>query len=78
MGLRFALVLPVVEPTPDRVGQRRRHVDEDVELPVLATGFEDEHPVARIGAQPIRKRTPCAAATDDHIVPFSVTHHRPS
>ena len=66
--LGFALVLPVVEPAADRVGQRRWHVDEDIPLPVLAPRFDHQHFVGRVGAQSVCQRTPSGPTADDDVV----------
>ncbi len=49
--LRLRLVLPVVEPAADRIGEGRRHLDEDVEPVVGPAGLEDEDAVRRVGAE---------------------------
>ena len=67
LGLR--LVLPVVEPVADRVRQRRRHVDEGVHPEVAAAGLEDQHPRARVGAEPVGQRAARRPAADDDVVP---------
>ena len=72
LGLR--LVLPVVEAAADRPGQRGRHVDEDVPLRVHPARLEDEHPVRRVGAQPVGERTPGRSAADDDEVVSRVCH----
>lgn len=67
--LGFRLVLPVVEPAADRIGQRGRHVDEDIPRVVGPTGLQDQHLVARVRGEPVRQ---CAAggstADDDEVV----------
>ena len=66
--LGLGLVLPVVEAAADRVGQRRRHVDEEVELVVVAAGLEHQDARRRIGAQAVRERRARRAAADDDVV----------
>jgi hypothetical protein len=65
----FALVLPVVEAAADRVGQGCGHVDEDVELPVLASGFEYEDLVVGICAEAIRHRATRGPSADHDVIP---------
>ena len=48
VGLGFGLVLPVVEPAPDREREGRRHLDEDVPAAVGTAGFQDEDAVGRV------------------------------
>ncbi len=74
--LGLALVLPVVEAIADRMGERRRHVDEDVPLPVGPPGFDHQDLVGRIGAQPICQRTTGRATADDDVVVL-VARHEP-
>ena len=76
VGFGLALVLPVVEPTADRVGERGRHVDEHIPLPVGATGLEHQHPIRCVGAQPVRERTTRRTATDDDEVVLGRIRHR--
>src|SRR5215813_4445048 len=59
---RFRLVLPVVEPAPDGVGQGGGHVNEHVERVVRPPGLEYQDPVGRVGAEPVRERAARAAA----------------
>ena len=73
--LRFAFVLPVVEPTADREHQRRRHVDEHVPPRVRAAGFEHQDARAGVGAEPVGQRRAGRATTDDHVV-VSLLGHR--
>ncbi len=56
--LGLGLVLPVVEPAADREGQRRGHVDEDVEAVVRPAGLEHEHAIRGRGAESVRERAP--------------------
>ncbi len=70
LGLR--LVLPVVEPAADRERERGRHVDEDVEAPIGASGLEHEDARRRVRGQSIREGAPGrAAAHDDEVVPLA-------
>ncbi len=66
--LGLALVLPVVEAAADREHQRGGHVDEDVPLVVGTAGLEHEHPVGRVGAEPVGQGRPCRPAADDDVV----------
>ncbi len=67
--LRLRLVLPVVEAAPDREGERRRHVDEDVEGVVGATRLQHENPVRAVGREPVGERAAGrTAAHDDEVV----------
>ncbi|MDH6501180.1 hypothetical protein M2156_007399 [Streptomyces sp. SAI-149] len=69
VGLGLGLVLPVVETAADRIGQRRGHVDEDVPRVVGPPCLQDQHPVSRVGGEPVGQ---CAAgrstADDDEVV----------
>ena len=75
LGLR--LVLPVVEPAADRVGQSRRHVDEDVPEGVVAARLQDEHGAAGIGRQAVGQGGAGRAAPDDHVVVPGGNHGLP-
>ena len=66
--LGLGLVLPVVEATADREGQRGGHVDEDVPEPVRAAGLEHEHARRGVGAEAVGERGARRAAADDHEV----------
>ena len=66
--LGLGLVLPVVELRPDGERQRCRHVDEDIPLVVGSTRLEHQHPVRRIGREPVGQYRAGRTATDDHIV----------
>ncbi len=68
VGLRLGLVAPVVEAAADRVGQRRRHVDEDVPAPVAPARLQHNDPDRWIGAESVRERAPCRSAADDHDI----------
>ena len=68
LRLRVGLVLPVVEPVPDRDGQRGRHLDEGVDPEVGPAGLEHENAGPGVGAEPVREGTAGGAATDDHDV----------
>ena len=72
LGLR--LVLPVVEPVPDRVGQRGGHVDEHVPRVIRPARLEHEHAVRRVGAEPVRERAARRAAADDDVVVVLCAH----
>ena len=72
--LRLGLIPPVVEPAPDREGQRRGHMDEDVPGVVRPPGLEHQHPVGRIGRQPAGQRTARRSAADDDEVVLSRGH----
>jgi hypothetical protein len=72
LGLRF--VPPVVEPAADREGERRRHVDEDVEPVVWSSSFEHQHASLRVGAQAVGQDAAGRAATDDDEVVATATH----
>ncbi len=50
--LGLGLVLPVVQPVPDRVGQRGRHVNEHVPRVIRAARFEHQHLVGRVSGEP--------------------------
>ena len=66
LGLR--LVAPIVESAADREGERRRHVDEDVEPVIRPAGFEDQDARPRIGGEAIGQGAAGRAATDDDEV----------
>ena len=66
--LRLGLVLPVVEPVADRVRQRRRHVDEGIELGVGAAGLQDQHAGRGVGGEAIGQRRACRATPDNDVV----------
>ena len=66
--LGLGLVLPVVEPVADRVRQRRRHVDERVELDVAAAGLEHQDRRTGVGADPVREGAAGGSSSDDDVV----------
>ena len=68
VGLGVGLVLPVVEPVPDRDGQSSGHVDEGVDPEVGPTGFEDQDRGARVLRQAVGQRTSGGATAHDHHV----------
>ncbi len=73
-GLRLRLVLPVVEPVPDREHQARGHVDVDVPRVVGPPRLEHEHPVRAILAQPVGEDAAGGASTDDDEVVVRIGH----
>ena len=74
--LRVGLVLPVVEPVPDRERQRRRHVDERVDPEVRAAGLEHQHRRTGVRGEPVGERAAGrATAHDDDVVPVRIRAH---
>ena len=71
---RFRLVLPVVEPAADGIGQGGGHVDEDVERVVRPAGLQHQDPGGRVGAEPVRERAARGAAADDDEVSVQCAH----
>ena len=73
-GLGLRLVLPVVEPVPDREHQARGHVDVDVPRVVRSPRLEHEHPVRAILAQPVGEDAAGGASADDDEVVVRIGH----
>ena len=65
-GLGLGVIVPVDALVVDQLGETRRHVDE--RMPVAAAGFEHEHALCRIRAQPVREHAAGGAGADDHVV----------
>ena len=74
--LGLGRVAPVVEAAADREGERRRHVDEDVEAPVGPAGLEDEDARPGIRRQAIGEGAPRRSAADDDVVDLLGWHGR--
>ncbi len=73
VGLGLGLVLPVVEPVPDRERECSGHVDVDVPQRVGPAGLEHEDPGRPIGAQAVGQHAPRRTTADDDVV---VLRHR--
>ena len=69
--LGLGLVLPVIKAVPDRDGQRRRHVDEDVPAVVGAPRLEHEH----LG-RPVRRLSRLASAHPAEPPPTMMKSYR--
>ena len=67
MRLGFSLVLPVVEPTADRIRKCRGHVNEHIPFPVLAPRFKHEDRIRGVSAETVRQRAAGTAAANDHV-----------
>ncbi len=72
----LGLVLPVVEAAADRERQCRRHVYEHVPAVVGSPRLQHQHPVGRVGGQPVGERGTGGTAADDDEVVGSRRHHR--
>ena len=55
--LRLGAIAPVVVLAADGVGERRGHVDEEIPPGVGTARFQDQHPLARLCAQPVGQDT---------------------
>ena len=62
---RFALVTPVIEFVAQRDRQSGRHVDEDIPDIVGASGLQHQHPVGRVGAEPVGQGAAGGTASHD-------------
>ena len=73
MRLRLGLVAPVVERVPDRVRQGRGHLDERVELEVVATRLEHKDCAGAVRAEPVgQDRAGRTAANYDEVGRLSI------
>ena len=65
-GFGLGVVVPVDALVVDELGEPGRHVDE--RMPVAAAGFEHEHAMRGIRAEPVRQHAAGGAGADDDVV----------
>ena len=67
-GFRIGLITPVIAFVADRNRQCGRHVDEDVPPIIGTTGFEYQHLVAGVFAEPVGQNATRGTAADNNEV----------
>jgi hypothetical protein len=70
--IRFAAKAPVDRAVVDVLAEAEGDVDPEVA--VLGPGFEQQHTVLRIGAEPVGQHAPGRSGTDDDVVVVHPTH----
>ena len=75
VGLWLGFIVPVVLRARQRVGERRRHVNEDTV--VLRSGFKHEDADAFILGETVREHAAGRSCADDDVVVVARQHARP-
>src|SRR5205085_12161234 len=64
---------PVELRVVEQEGEAERHAHQ--RMAVAAAGFQQQHPPAAIGAQPVGQHAAGRAGADDHVIVAAARHH---